>query len=91
MVQAMKILQVFDFFSMPYGGGVMDVLYQLSRTLTQKEHEVVIYTSDFELDHKYIDLLPGVKVYPFHSWFHVSGIHVMPAIIAEARRKEEKP
>jgi glycosyltransferase involved in cell wall biosynthesis len=83
----MRILQAFDFFSLPHGSGVMDVLYQLSRTLRQREHEVVIYTSDFELAQGYIDSLSGVAVYPFHSWVHVSGVHIMPGIIAEARKK----
>lgn len=83
----MRILHVFDFFSLPHGGGIVDLLYWLSQSLKQRGHEVDIYTSDFELDRGYINSLQGVKVYPFHSWFHVSGIHVMPGIIAEAGKK----
>jgi glycosyltransferase involved in cell wall biosynthesis len=83
----MRILQAFDFFSLPHGGGVVDLLYWLSKTLKQRGHEVTIYTSDFDLDQEYIEPLPGVEVYPFHSWFHVSGIHIMPGIIAETRKK----
>lgn len=83
----MKILQAFDFFSLPHGGGVVDMMYWLAQALRQRGHEVVVYTSDFELDQEYIDSLQGVKVYPFRSWFHVSGIHIMPGIIAETREK----
>jgi glycosyltransferase involved in cell wall biosynthesis len=81
-----KILQAFDFFSLPHGGGVVDMIYWLTKALRQRGHEVVVYTSDFELDREYIDSLQGVKVYPFRSWFHVSGIHVMPGIIAGTRK-----
>ena len=82
----MKILQVFDFFSLPHGGGTVDILYRLSRTLRQRGHEVVIYTSDFELDQNYIDSLQGVNVYPFHSSLNLAGFRIMPGMIAEARR-----
>ena len=82
----MRILQAFDFFSLPHGGGTVDILYRLSQTLSRRGHEVVIYTSDFELDQVYIDTLQGVKVHPFHSWFNLSGIHLMTDFIPEARK-----
>lgn len=63
----MKILQVVQFFSPRYGGGSIEVAYQLSRALAQTGHEVTIYTSDFKLDQEYIDSLEGVKVYTFRS------------------------
>jgi glycosyltransferase involved in cell wall biosynthesis len=83
----MRILQAFDFFSPLHGGGAVDILYRLSKTLRRRGHEVVIYTSDFELDQGYIDSLEGVKVYPFHSWLSLSGIHFMPGMIAETSKK----
>lgn len=83
----MKILQAVDFFSVPHGGGTVDILYRLSRALRQRDHEVVIYTSDYELDQDYIDSLPGIKVYPFHSWLHLWRLHFTPGMIAEASRK----
>ncbi len=79
----MKILQVFDLFSLPHGGGTVDILYRLSRALAEKEHEVVIYTSDFELDQEYIDSLPGVKVQPFHSWLNLPGVYLTPGLIGQ--------
>ena len=83
----MRILQAFDFFSPLHGGGTVDILYRLSKSLKRRGHEVVIYTSDFELDRGYIDSLEGVKVYPFHSWLNLSGIYFTPGMIAEAREK----
>lgn len=64
----------------------MDILYRLSQALRQRGHEVVIYTSDFELDQGYIDSLQGVKVYPFHDWWSLPGIHLTPGMITEARK-----
>ena len=83
----MNILQVFDWFSLAHGGGTVDILYRLSRALMQRGHEVVIYTSDFELDQEYIDSLPGVKVYPFHSRLNLAGVHLIPGMVGEVRRR----
>lgn len=63
----MRILQVIEFFSPLHGGGSVEIAYQLSRVLAQRGHTVTIYTTNFELDEKYIDSLEGVKVYPFRS------------------------
>jgi glycosyltransferase involved in cell wall biosynthesis len=83
----MKILQVFDFISLPHGGGTVGVITRLSRVLAQRGHEVVIYAGDFELDKEYIDSLPEVRVYPFHSWLNFSGLQIMPGIIGETRKR----
>jgi glycosyltransferase involved in cell wall biosynthesis len=83
----MRILQVFNFFSLPHGGGTVAVIYQLSRALTQRGHEVTIYTSDFELDQDYISSLQGVTVYPFHCWLSLAGFYLMPGMIGETKRK----
>jgi len=83
----MKVLHVFDLFSLAHGGGSVDVLYRLSRALARKGHEVVIYTTDFELDQGYIDSLPEVKVYPFHSWSSLAEFYFTPGMIGEVKRK----
>ena len=85
----MRILQVFNFFSLPHGGGTVAVIYQLSRALMQREHEVAIYTSDFELDRGYIDSIEGVKVYPFHSWLNLPRFYfyLTPGMVWETKRK----
>ncbi len=82
----MNILQVFDFFSLSHGGGTVDILYHLSRSLSSRGHNVVLYTSDFKLDQDYINSLEGVKVYPFHSRLDIAGLHIMPGIISESRK-----
>ena len=59
----MKILQVFDFISLPHGGGTVGVISRLSRTLAQRGHEVVIYAGDFELDKEYIDYKSTISLF----------------------------
>ena len=83
----MKILQVFAFFSLPHGGGTVDLVYKLSTALVGRGHEVAIYTGDFELDQEYIDSLTEVKVYPFHSWLNLAGVHLIPSMVTEVKRK----
>ena len=85
----MKILQVFNFFSLPHGGGTVDVVYKLSRALMRRGHGVTIYTSDFELDREYINSLEGVEVYPYHSWLNLPGFYfyLTPGMILESKRK----
>lgn len=82
----MKILQAFDILSSQTNGTVK-LLYQLSKALTKRGHEVVIYTSDYKSDQEYIDSLQGVKVYPFHSWLNLAGAHLMPSMVMEVKRK----
>src|SRR4030042_2399244 len=86
----MKILQVVSFFSPTRGGGIIAVVYQLSRALTQCGHEVTIYTSDFELDQEYINSLQGVRVYPFRSYLSLGGRPLLMPGIIKAARKELK-
>ena len=83
----MKILQVFSFFSLPHGGGTVDLIYKVSRALMQRGHEVTVYTGDFELDQEYIKSLRGVKVQLFHSWLDLPGLHLTPGMIIEAKSK----
>jgi glycosyltransferase involved in cell wall biosynthesis len=80
-----KILQVFDLFT-PHTNGTVKLLYELSKALLLKKHEVTIYCSDFKIDQGYIDSLQGLKAYPFHNWFNLAGFRIMPDIIGGARR-----
>lgn len=82
----MRILQAFDMFSLPHGGGTVALVYQLSNTLMQRGHEVVIYTSDFELDREYINSLQGVMVCPFHCWSSLARFYLIPGMIWETKR-----
>jgi len=82
----LKILQVFDIFS-PHTNGTVKLLYQLSKTLAYRGHEVTIYSSDFKIDQQHIDSLGRVKVYPFHSWLNLAGFRIMPGMIRRVRRE----
>ncbi|MBI3040290.1 MAG: glycosyltransferase family 4 protein [Chloroflexi bacterium] len=81
----MKILQVFAIFS-PQVNGTVKLLYQLSEALMKREHEVVIYASDYKSDQEYANSLPRVKVYPFRSWLNLLGLYLMPGMIAATRK-----
>ena len=61
----MKILQVIPFFSPKFGGSV-SVLYNLSKELVKRNHEVTIITSDFGFDLQYANTIRanGVIVIP---------------------------
>ena len=47
------------------GGSVVST-YHLSKHLAKRGHDVTIFTTDFQLNRKYIDGLVGVRVVPFH-------------------------
>ncbi len=81
----MKILQVFPIFS-PHVNGTVKFLYQLSEALMKREHEVVIYTSDYKSEQEFANSLPRVKIYPFHNWLALAGIFIMPGMIPETKR-----
>jgi len=82
----MKILQVFNFFSLLHGGGTVEVVYKLSRALAQRGHEVMIYTSNFELDQEYIDTLPEVRVHLFRCLSSLAKFYLMPGMVGEVRK-----
>ena len=79
-------MKVFDLFCPP-GGGTPVVIYNLSRALAQRGHEVVIYTSDFKLDQEYVDSLQGIKVYPFHCWSNLAQFYLTPGMVGEVKRR----
>lgn len=88
----MKILQVFDFFSLPHGGGTVDVISKLSKALVERGHEVTICTGDYELDGKYIhigsaenhfdlaDPSGKISIELFHSYFNRFGMYIVPSL-----------
>jgi len=82
----MRILQAFDIFS-PHTNGTVKLLYQLSKALMQRGHEVAVYTSDFKFDQEYTNSLQGARVYPFHLCFDSFALYLTPGIVVEAKRK----
>ncbi len=77
----MKILQAFDFLSLPHGGGTVDIVYKLSKALAQRGHEVTICTGDHELDTGYLSSLGDVGLKMYHSHFNRHGIYLMPGLV----------
>lgn len=60
----MKILQVIPYFT-PKRGGDVNVVYNISKELINKGHDVTILTTDFEFDEDYANSLEGIDVIPF--------------------------
>jgi len=83
----MRILHTFSFLS-PNANGTITLIRHLSLALTQKGHEVGIFTSDFELTKKYVDSLLPVKIYEYPSWLNLQGLYLYmsPGIVSEAKR-----
>ena len=79
----MKILQAFDFLSLPHGGGTVDIVYRLSRALSARGHDVTICTGDYELDTEYLRGLSasGVSLKMYHSYFNKHGVYLMPGLL----------
>ena len=82
----MNILQVFSLFSLSRGGGTADRVYKISRILSQRGHNVSIYTGDYALEQEYVNSLKKVTVYPFRSIIHLPGIQITPELILEASK-----
>jgi len=82
----MKILQVTNFFS-PVHGGSAQVPYQLSKELTKRGHEVILYTSDFKLSQEYLIPVPEVKIHAFKTWLSLAGFQVTPGIIRKTKEE----
>ncbi len=84
--EELRILQVFDFLSLPHGGGTVDIVYRLSKALSARGHTVTICTGNYELDQEYIDALDIVDVRIRRSWINRHGAYIMPSLVRfEAR------
>lgn len=77
----MKIIQAFDFLSLPHGGGTVDIVYKLSKALAKRGHEVTVCTGDYELDPEYLSGLGDVGLKMYHSYFNKHGIYLMPKLL----------
>lgn len=76
----MRILQAFEFMSLPHGGGTVEAVYKLSRALQQRGHEVTLCVSDWELDKDYINSL-SVKLKICHNWAKIANVCIMPDLL----------
>jgi len=76
-----KILQAFDFLSLPHGGGTVDIVYKLSKALAKRGHDVTICIGDYEIDYHYLSDLDGVGIKVYHSYFNKHGFYLMPGLL----------
>ncbi len=83
----MKILQLYEFFSLARGGGTINLLCRLSQAMAQRGHEVAIYTSDLELDRELVTSIEkDVRIYPFHSWLNLLRIPLVPGLVSQIKK-----
>ena len=85
----MKILEVTNLFA-PVHGGAADAPFQLCRQLSQRGHEITVYTTDYKLTDEYTSQLPGVKIKAFHTWFELANLHFTPGIIPAAKKEVKR-
>ena len=83
----MKILQMFDLFNPVVGKGTVVLLYGLCKALAERGHQVMLYTSNFGLDSKYVDSIPEIEVRAFHCVGRFAGFYIMPDMVKEVREK----
>lgn len=81
----MNILHVFDYFSPVPGGGTVDIIFNLLKSLNQKGHGLTLYTTNHEIDRSYLDDLSGVNILPFRIMGNLGGFIITPGIINKAR------
>lgn len=77
----MRILQVIESFSPQFGGPVKSV-YNISRELSKRGHEVTIATTDIEYDDNYIKSIEkyGVQVISFKYDFNFAFFLYSPSM-----------
>jgi len=93
----MKILQVVPYFHPAYAfGGPVKGVYQISKELVRRGHEVVIYTSDAKdfgsrLNMGFSDKINGIRVYRFRNLSMMSvkkmKFFITPNMILYARKE----
>jgi glycosyltransferase involved in cell wall biosynthesis len=82
----MNILQVLH-FSTPARGGSVVVPCSLSKHLAKREHEVTIFTTDFEFDKEYAKSLDGVRVVPFHCIANIGLMLISPEMKGQLKKE----
>lgn len=83
----MKILQVTALYY-PHVGGIENYVYQISRRLVEKGHEVTIFTSNIPMTNSYEEI-EGIKIYRFNSIFSLLSNHVLCRMFIELIKKHD--
>jgi len=82
----MRILQIIPFFTPSMGGSVVSA-YHLSKYLSQRGHDVTIFTTDFKHDTEYIRSLDNVQVIPFHCQANLEMLLFSPEMKRQLNHK----
>lgn len=82
----MKILHVFSYIS-PKANGTISLLRHLAPALARRDHEVGIFTSDFELNDDYIKSFSPAVIYSYPSGLSLKSLYLFfsPRIFSVAR------
>lgn len=75
----MRILQVIPYFT-PKRGGDVNVVYNLSKQLVSRGHEVTVITTDFEFDEGYAKSLARVRIIPFKVIVRIGLFLISPSM-----------
>lgn len=77
----MKILEVIPFFNPKFGGTVKGV-YNLSKELSKRDHEITIITTDISYNENYVTELvnEGVEIIPFKCIVNFASIFYSPSM-----------
>lgn len=82
----MNILHVIQFFNPKFGGTVNSV-YNQSKYLSKKGHEVTIYTTDFNFDDDYARSLTNVRIIPFHCSANAQSFFYTPRMKKQIKKE----
>jgi len=80
----MKILEVTQAFSSEHIAiGSTEIVYNLSKELAERGHDVSLYTSDYKSDKARIESLKQFKVdvFNFKIWLNLAGFYITPFML----------
>ena len=83
----MKILVVSKYFK-PYEGGIETVVYENTRYLVKKGHEVTVIASEHKKGLKKEETIEGIKVIRVPTWFNLSGAPINPGVFLEVIKRD---
>lgn len=81
----MKILQITALYY-PQIGGIENYVYQISKRLVEKGHEVTVYTLNIPKTKKY-EIIDGIKIHRFESIFSILNNHFSIQMLTELLKK----
>jgi len=80
-VRKLRILQAFDIFNIPHGGGTVDIIYRLTRELSSRGHRVALCFGEHELDED-LAIQADANLVNLRSYFNKHGVYLMPGLFS---------